>query len=87
MSSLMAPEWSRAMAPRLARSPRPSLREVCLMGSAQTAEPSGMLRPSSEETVPHLGRLYRVAEAQDARPRDTRQYLHLVPLAPGPLRT
>jgi hypothetical protein len=87
MSSLLAPRWFRTTTPQPARSARPSRREVCLLGSARPGEPSGLPCPSGEEAVPHLGRLYRVAEAQDARPRDTRQYLHLVAIAPEPPRT
>ncbi len=87
MSSLRTPEWSQSVAPQMVRSIRPSLREVCLVGSAQPDDSPGVVRPSGEEMVPHLGRVYRVAEAQDARPRDIRQYLHLVPLVPAPLRT
>lgn len=83
MSSLLAPQWSRTLSPRSARSPRPSLREVCLVGSARPDKPSDRRRPSIEETIPHLGRIYRVAEAQDARPRDGRHYLHLIVITPG----
>lgn len=84
MSSLLAPQWSRSSAPRPARSARPSLREVCLIGSARTAEPTRLPSPSVEEPVPHLGRFYRVAEAQNPQPRDARHYLHLVPITTEP---
>ncbi|MEW4567852.1 hypothetical protein AB1L88_08290 [Tautonia sp. JC769] len=89
MSSLLAPRWPRTTAPHPARSARPSLREVCLLGSSRPAgpAPSGLPCPSAEATVPHLGRFYRVTEAQDARPRDARQYLHLAAIAPEPPRT
>jgi hypothetical protein len=61
---------------RPARQPiRPSLREVCLVGSAD--RPDSAPEPP-RQTLRRSGRTYRVASATEPIESDPRRYLHLV---------
>lgn len=74
MSSLQHAPQSGASSPHRVY-PRPSVREVCLVGALTTHDEPASVDPHTRLVL--AGRIYRAFQASTPHPSDLRRYWHL----------